>query len=135
MLSTTSSPASETGTVDPRADLCAHLAYRFTDDSLLDLALRHRSWCSENGSVPSNERLEFLGDAVLGLVITDHLYRAVPDMSEGVLARHRSELVSATALAEVARAVRLGDALLLGKGEETTGGRDKSEEQRPLAMR
>jgi ribonuclease-3 len=126
MLSTTSSPASETGTVDPRADLCAHLAYRFTDDSLLDLALRHRSWCSENGSVASNERLEFLGDAVLGLVITDHLYRAVPDMSEGVLARHRSELVSATALAEVARAVRLGDALLLGKGEETTGGRDKT---------
>ena len=126
MLSTTSSPASEAGSVDPRDDLCAHLAYRFTDHSLLDLALRHRSWCSENGSVASNERLEFLGDAVLGLVITDHLYRAVPDMSEGVLARHRSELVSATALAEVARAVHLGDALLLGKGEVSTGGRDKT---------
>jgi ribonuclease-3 len=126
MPSTTSSHGSEAEPVDPRDALCTHLAYRFTDSSLLDLALRHRSWCSENGAVPSNERLEFLGDAILGLVVTDHLYRAAPDMSEGVLARHRSELVSAAALAEVARSVHLGDALLLGKGEEATGGRDKT---------
>ncbi len=126
MPSTTSSHGSEVDDVDPRDDLCRHLGYGFTDASLLELALRHRSWCSENGSVESNERLEFLGDAILGLVVTDHLFRAAPDMSEGVLARHRSELVSAAALAGVARSVSLGDALSLGKGEESTGGRDKT---------
>ena len=126
MPSTTSSHGSEAEPVDSRDALCTHLAYRFTDPSLLDLALRHRSWCAEHGAVASNERLEFLGDAILGLVVTDHLYRTAPDMSEGVLARHRSELVSAAALAEVARAVELGAALSLGKGEEATGGRDKT---------
>ena len=126
MPSTTLSHGSEADDVDPRDDLCRHLGYGFTDASLLELALRHRSWCSEHGSVESNERLEFLGDAILGLVVTDHLFRAAPDMSEGVLARHRSELVSAAALAGVARSVNLGDALSLGKGEESTGGRDKT---------
>jgi ribonuclease III len=126
MPSTTSSAGSEFRAVDPREDLCARLAYSFADPGLLDLALRHRSWCAENGAVESNERLEFLGDAVLGVVVTDHLFRAAPDMSEGVLARHRSELVSAAALAGVARSVHLGDSLALGKGEETTGGRDKT---------
>ena len=126
MPSTTSSTDSEGGDVDPRDELCELLAYRFANPGLLDLALRHRSWCAENGSVSSNERLEFLGDAVLGLVVTDHLYRAAPDMSEGVLARHRSELVSAAALAGVARSVQLGAALALGKGEEATGGREKT---------
>lgn len=126
MPSTTSSLGSEQLDVDPRDELCRSLAYRFTDDKLLDLALRHRSWCAEHGAVQSNERLEFLGDAILGLVVTDHLYRAAPDMSEGVLARHRSELVSAAALAGVARSVHLGEALALGKGEEATGGRDKT---------
>lgn len=126
MPSTTSSHGSEAPPVDPREALGALLAYRFTDPTLLDLALRHRSWCSENGAVASNERLEFLGDSVLGLVVTDHLYRTAPEMNEGVLARHRSELVSAAALAEVARSVHLGSALSLGKGEESTGGRDKT---------
>jgi len=126
MPSTTSSPGSEVDDVDPRSDLCRRLGYRFTDPSWLELALRHRSWCAENGGVASNERLEFLGDSVLGLVVTDHLYRSAPDTSEGVLARHRSELVSAIALAQVARTVELGAALSLGKGEETTGGRDKT---------
>lgn len=92
---------------------------------LLDLALRHRSWCSENGAVESNERLEFLGDSVLGLIVTDQLYRRAPERSEGTLARNRSELVSSTALANVARDLDLGRAVLLGKGEITTGGRDK----------
>jgi len=110
----------------PRDELCARIGYRFDDQDLLDLALRHRSWCAENGGVESNERLEFLGDAVLGIVVTDHLYRGSPRSSEGVLARRRSELVSATALAGVARAVGLGDVLLLGKGEESTGGRAKT---------
>ncbi len=131
MPSTTSSHDSEP--VDdppidenPRDTLCRRLGYRFSDRSLLELSLRHRSWCAENGAVPSNERLEFLGDAVLGLVVTDHLFRSAPTSSEGVLARRRSELVSATALAGVARAIGLGDALLLGKGEEATGGRAKT---------
>jgi ribonuclease III len=126
MPSTTSSPGSDHQGLDSRDELCSLLAYRFASPELLDLALRHRSWCSENGAVESNERLEFLGDAVLGVVVTDHLYRAAPGMSEGVLARHRSELVSAAALAGVARSVRLGDALALGKGEEATGGRAKT---------
>jgi ribonuclease-3 len=126
MPSTTSSHGSEAERVDPRDELCRHLDHRFRDPGLLDLSLRHRSWCAENGAVESNERLEFLGDAVLGLIVTDHLFRTAPDTSEGVLARHRSELVSAAALAEVARSVQLGAALALGKGEESTGGRDKT---------
>lgn len=109
-----------------RDELCDRLHYRFDDDALLDLALRHRSWCAEHGAVESNERLEFLGDSVLGVVVTDHLYRGSPGSSEGVLARRRSELVSANALAGVARSIGLGDVLLLGKGEESTGGRAKT---------
>ena len=131
MPSTTSSHDSESVAVNavddsPRDSLCRRLGYRFDDDALLELALRHRSWCAEHGAVASNERLEFLGDAVLGVVVTDHLFRTAPESSEGVLARRRSELVSATALAGVARSVGLGDALLLGKGEEATGGRSKT---------
>jgi ribonuclease III len=130
MPSTTSSPVSERGGAvdtshDEPARLEERLGYRFTDPSLLELALRHRSWCAEHDSVPSNERLEFLGDAVLGLVVTDHLYRSSPD-TEGVLARRRSELVSASALAALARAIGLGPAIRLGKGEAGTGGRDKT---------
>lgn len=130
--STTSSPGSEPGGTDvaaaqdPAEALCERLGYSFADPSLLQLALRHRSWCAENGGVSSNERLEFLGDAVLGLVVTDHLFRTAPNTSEGVLARRRSELVSATALASVARTIGLGAALALGKGEESTGGRNKT---------
>ncbi len=129
---TTSSPDSEAGPepsdapVDVRTALCGRLGYSFADPSLLDLALRHRSWCAEHGGVPSNERLEFLGDSVLGLVVTARLYRDDPDTSEGVLARRRSELVSAVALAGVGRQIGLGEAVALGKGEETTGGRAKT---------
>lgn len=135
MPSTTSSRGSDPATADvgpgpqpqePAEALCQRLRYRFADPGLLELALRHRSWCAEHDGAPSNERLEFLGDAVLGLVVTDHLFRTAPTTSEGVLARRRSELVSATALASVARTVGLGDALRLGKGEEATGGRNKT---------
>ncbi len=101
------------------------LGYRFADPELLQLALRHRSWCAENGNVTPNERLEFLGDSVLGLVITDHLYRTYRDAPEGVLARRRAELVSTVMLAEVARELDLGSQIHLGRGEEATGGRDK----------
>jgi len=135
MPSTTSSPGSDlpAGLVSdveidasPREAFCSRIGYRFDDADLLDLSLRHRSWCAENGGVDSNERLEFLGDAVLGLIVTDHLFMTSPASSEGVLARRRSELVSANALADVARPIGLGDVLLLGKGEESTGGRTKT---------
>jgi ribonuclease-3 len=92
---------------------------------LLHQALSHRSYCSEWGGRPSNERLELLGDAVLGLVVTDHLYRAFPDLPEGDLTRLRASVVSTKALAPVATELGVGEAVLLGKGEETSGGRTK----------
>jgi len=96
---------------------------------LLTLALTHRSYAYENGGLPPNERLEFLGDAVLGLVVTDHLYLAHPDLPEGQLAKLRASVVNMHALAGVSRSLGeggLGAHLLLGKGEELTGGRDKA---------
>ena len=90
------------------------------------LALTHRSFAYENGGLPTNERLEFLGDSVLGIVITDELYRRHADSPEGHLAKMRSAIVNARALAGVARTWGLGDHILLGKGEESNGGRDKS---------
>ncbi|WP_122261490.1 ribonuclease III [Ornithinimicrobium cerasi] len=96
------------------------------DEALLLRALTHRSYAYENDGVPHNERLEFLGDAVLGVVVTDTLYRSHPDLPEGRLAKLRAAVVNSRALAEVGRAVGLGEFVLLGKGEQTTGGRDKS---------
>jgi ribonuclease-3 len=94
--------------------------------ALLEQALTHRSYAYEHGGLPTNERLEFLGDSVLGLVITESLYCAHPDLPEGQLAKLRSAVVNMRALAGVARGLGLGDHLRLGKGEESTGGRDKS---------
>ena len=96
------------------------------DESLLLRALTHRSFAYENGGMPTNERLEFLGDSVLGLVVTDSLYTAHPDLAEGQLAKQRAAVVNMRALAGVARTLGLGDYLLLGRGEESTGGRDKA---------
>jgi ribonuclease-3 len=96
---------------------------------LLERALTHRSYAYEHGGLPTNERLEFLGDAVLGLVVTDALYRTHPDLPEGQLAKLRASVVNMRALAEVARGLGphgLGAYVRLGKGEETTGGRDKA---------
>ena len=95
------------------------------DPELLVLALTHRSFAHEAGGLPTNERLEFLGDTVLGLVVTEALYRGHPDLSEGELAKMRAATVSQRALAQVARTIDLGSFLLLGKGELATGGRDK----------
>ena len=95
------------------------------DPALLERALTHRSYAYENGGLPTNERLEFLGDSVLGLVVTDTLYRTHPDLPEGQLAKLRSAVVNARALAGVGRALGLGEHLRLGRGEETTGGRNK----------
>ena len=96
------------------------------DPALLERALTHRSYAYEHGGLPTNERLEFLGDAVLGLVVTDALYREHPDLPEGALAKLRASVVNTRALADVARSLDLGRWLRLGRGEEVTGGRDKS---------
>ncbi len=85
----------------------------------------HRSWCAEHPGHPSNERLEFLGDSVLGVVVTDHVFRTYADMAEGELTEVRKTVVSSAALADVAADLGLGEHLLLGKGEELSGGRDK----------
>lgn len=92
----------------------------------LPLAMVHRSFSYENGRIPTNERLEFLGDSVLGLVITDHLYSTFTDLPEGQLAKMRSAIVNAQSLAGVARELGVGRFLQLGRGEETTGGREKA---------
>jgi ribonuclease-3 len=93
---------------------------------LLERALMHRSYAYENGGLPTNERLEFLGDSVLGLIVTDTLFRSYPDLPEGQLAKLRAAVVNMRALAGVARSLDLGAYVRLGKGEEGTGGRDKS---------
>lgn len=95
------------------------------DPELLVLALTHRSFAHEAGGIPTNERLEFLGDTVLGLVVTEALYRRHPDLSEGELAKMRAATVSQRSLAAIARRLGLGEYMLLGKGELATGGRDK----------
>ncbi|MFI8594887.1 ribonuclease III [Microbacterium sp. NPDC078428] len=95
------------------------------DAELLSLALTHRSYAYENGGIPHNERLEFLGDSVLGQAVTVTLFTRYPDLDEGSLAKRRASLVSTVALAEVARRVGVGAHVLLGRGEEQTGGRDK----------
>ena len=95
------------------------------DPDLLRLALTHRSWAYENGGSPHNERLEFLGDSILGQAVTVKLFTEYPDLSEGELSRRRAALVSSVALAEVARGIGVGEQLLLGVGEERSGGREK----------
>ena len=95
------------------------------DPETLRLALTHRSYAFEQGGIPTNERLEFLGDSVLQLVATESLYNDNPDLPEGRLAKMRAAVVNTRALASVARRYDVGASLLLGKGEDATGGRDK----------
>jgi len=106
-------------------ELCAAIGVRVNNE-LLERALTHRSYAYEHGGLPTNERLEFLGDSVLSIVVTDTLYRRHPDLPEGQLAKLRAAVVNMRALADVGRAISLGDFIRLGKGEETTNGRDKS---------
>jgi ribonuclease-3 len=96
------------------------------DPVLFERALTHRSYAYENGGLPTNERLEFLGDSVLGLVVTDTLFRGHPDLPEGQLAKLRAAVVNMRALAKVSRSLGLGAYIRLGRGEEGTGGRDKA---------
>jgi ribonuclease-3 len=109
----------------PTTELANRLEWTVDDSELLMRSLAHRSWCAENPGTGSNERLEFLGDAVLGLIVTDHLYRTYPDMPEGELAKVRASVVNSAALAELAVEMEIGGALLLGKGEDQSGGRQK----------
>lgn len=95
------------------------------EPQLLELALTHRSYAYEHGGLPSNERLEFLGDAVLGFVVTAHIHETLTDLPEGELTKVKNAVVSARALASIASELGLGQYLRLGKGEETTGGRRK----------
>jgi ribonuclease-3 len=96
------------------------------DPELLELALTHRSYAYEHGGLKHNERLEFLGDSILGQAVTVMLYRENPDLDEGELAKRRASLVSSAALADVAINIGLGQHMLLGRGEEMTGGREKA---------
>lgn len=93
---------------------------------MLELALTHRSYSYEAGGLPTNERMEFLGDSVLGLVVTDELYEKFPDLDESRLSPLRSGVVNMRALAQIAREINLGQHLRIGKGEEATNGRDKN---------
>lgn len=102
------------------------LGISFNEPSLLEQALIHSSYVNENpGTVTSNERLEFLGDAVLGFIIAEEIYQRLPQSSEGEMTELRSWLVRGDALSRMARAINLGNYLYLGKGEETSGGRRK----------
>jgi ribonuclease-3 len=108
---------------DP-AELSGALGVPISEETL-ERALTHRSYAYENGGLPTNERLEFLGDSVLGLVVTDTLFNGHPTLPEGQLAKLRAAVVQMGALADVARQLKLGAYVRLGRGEEGTGGRDK----------
>ena len=109
-------------------DLEAAIGYRFQNITLLQNALSHSSYANEryHNSLMSNERLEFLGDSILGMVVAEHLYRNFPDRPEGELTRMRADMVCETALAAVADKLELGKHLLLGHGEEQGGGRSRA---------
>jgi ribonuclease-3 len=113
------------GTSATRGELAEFLAVPISPE-LLELALTHRSFAYENGGLAHNERLEFLGDSILGQAVTVMLYRENPGLDEGELAKRRASLVSSIALAEIGRTIGLGRHIRLGRGEELTGGRDKS---------
>ena len=113
------------------SELEAVLGHTFRDRALLEQALRHASWCNERapadkGKLPDNERLEFLGDAVLGLLVGQRLMERFPDGNQGNLSITRQQVVSEEGLSEVARANQIGQWVILGKGEEKSGGRDKT---------
>jgi ribonuclease III len=112
-------------TASPEA-LDRALGVRFRDAALREAALTHRSYAFEQARGVNNERLEFLGDSVLGLVVTDLAFRTYPDLPEGQLAKLRAAIVNMQALADVARSLGIGELILLGKGEEQSGGHDKA---------
>ncbi len=110
---------------DARMRLQIAISYEFTNVEFLTNAMIHRSFCAENPDTESNERLEFLGDSVLGLSVTAYIFSTYPELSEGELSKLRASVVKADVLAEVANEIDLGAALRLGKGEDISGGREK----------
>ena len=108
-------------------DLEAAIGYKFKNITLLQNALTHSSYANEqwHDSLKSNERLEFMGDSILGMVVAEHLYRTQPNRPEGDLTRMRADMVCERSLAEIAKKLDLGSHLMLGKGEELSGGRNR----------
>jgi ribonuclease-3 len=121
-----SGPLTTPGPLTNYPELRTALGDPILEPGLLERALTHRSFAYENGGLPTNERLEFLGDSVLGVVVTETLYLTHPDLSEGRLAKLRAAVVNARALAEVGRTIGVGEHVKLGRGEESTGGRHKA---------
>jgi ribonuclease-3 len=120
-----STQVARSGVEELDARLQLALGWTFRDPTLLELALTHRSYCAERGVEESNERLEFLGDSILGFIVTTFVYDEYPQLSEGELAKLRAVVVSAETLTRLANEVDLGAALRLGKGEDASGGRGK----------
>ena len=109
----------------PTSELAERLGHRFEDGTIIDTAMAHRSWCAENPGHASNERLEFLGDAVLGWITAHIAFERFPGMSEGELTGVRKGVVNTNALAQIASDLGLGQHILLGKGESAAGGAGK----------
>ncbi len=118
-------PASDQDASAGQGWLAEKIDYLFTEPELLDQALAHRSWCAEEGESDSNERLEFLGDAVLGLVVAEHTYRSYPELSDGAMSKVRASVVNTRALAAIALELGIAAHLQLGRGEDQSGGRAK----------
>ena len=118
-------PRPEETAPDGDTELAARLGHAFARPELLEQALAHRSWCAEHGGRDSNERLEYLGDAVLGLIVAEHTYRTHPELSDGMLSKVRASVVNAHVLADVAVELGIPGHLRLGKGEDASGGRTK----------
>lgn len=118
-------PSFDSGTPGSEDRLAGRLGYLFSDPTLLDQAMAHRSWCAEQVGRTSNERLEFLGDAVLGLVVAEYAYRNHPELSDGLMSKVRASVVNTKVLAEVALDLGVAEHLRLGRGEDLSGGRAK----------
>lgn len=118
-------PSTVSGTPGGTDRLAGRIDYRFGDPGLLDEAMAHRSWCAEQGGLASNERLEYLGDAVLGLVVAEYTFRNHPELSDGVMSKVRAAVVNTRVLAEVALELGVDRDLRLGRGEDQSGGRAK----------
>jgi ribonuclease III len=118
-------PAPDHETTTGQEWLADKIDYLLSEPALLDQALAHRSWCAEQGESDSNERLEFLGDAVLGLVVAEHTYRTYPELSDGAMSKVRASVVNTRALAQIALELGIAAHLRLGRGEDQSGGRAK----------
>jgi ribonuclease-3 len=118
-------PSADSGSPGGSQGLDDRIGYRFVDPALLDQAMAHRSWCAEEPGRQSNERLEFLGDAVLGLAVAEYTYCNHPELSDGLLSKVRASVVNTKVLAEVALEIGVADSLRLGRGEDLSGGRAK----------